>query len=182
MNKYFAAFAMFASVIAVAETFATGYRILHSSPQEVVSALMSPSAPQNLKAESKGAKIQSISRMQKYFRVRKKTVEGSAVRLEVAPELPLVGEEFADANIITLQFNEVSRRENTFVYDLKIITSADRYIDAQMTIEPNIAGSLLTVRLKNPSLLSKAFSQAALSLGFLERSPQAAEARDRQRQ
>ena len=160
------------------ENFTTGYRVLHTSPQEVVSALTSPAPVKVPRQASETGRGRGTSRMQKYFRVRRKTIEGQSVVLEVAPELPLLGTEFADANIITLKFTEIARTESKFTYSLKISTQPDNYIDTTMIIEPNISGSLLTLRLNNPSLLSRTFSQAALSLGFLERTPQAAEAKD----
>src|ERR1700692_4064027 len=71
-------------------SFATisAYRVIHASPQEVVSALFLPATP----AQMRQAKARNVpeSRLQKYFRLKSKTIRGSQVTLELLPTIPVV--------------------------------------------------------------------------------------------
>lgn len=156
------------------EGFTTGYRVLHASPQEIVSALNSP-VPQGV---SRTAQARA-SRMLKYFRIRRKSTDGTTVTMQVAPEFPLIGNEFADVNSITLRFTEINRTQDSFTYNVHIGASEDRSLDTTMIIEPHVSGSLLTLKLPSKSVWTKAFSQVALSMGFLEKSREAADLKDK---
>lgn len=156
-----------------ADQVSKGYRIIHTSPQQFVYALYTPT-PRNLRHMS-AAKQAEVSRLSRYFRIKSKLIEGKSVTVEILPEVPLLGSAFAESNVITVKTTLVSETATSYLFDLDLMTKM--HLSATMTVDPHPSGSLLTIAVKHPAnetFLNSVAAKTIFSLGFLASTPEAA--------
>lgn len=165
ISKLVLALAVLGAVfLSAAENETRGYRILHTSPHEFASALSSPLPPRNAKA----AHTPGTSRLQKYFRVKSKRIEGPRVMMEIFPDVPMFGSLFTDHGTIGITTQLVRRTPTSYYYDVDLQTKYP--MQATMAVEPHPSGSLMTIVLKSTtmnSVMKAMMVRSIFAMGFL---------------
>jgi hypothetical protein len=166
-------FSFFALAAPTKEGSVKGYRVVHASPYDFVNALSTPVSPrQRERAKTK----KYTSRLERYFRIKYKIIEGNSVTLVILPDLPLFDTIFKDQGLITLKATLVRETATTFLYD--VVFPSKESISATMLVEPHPSGSLLTLTLKHPLLdtaLKTLITKTVFSMGFLAEKPELAD-------
>jgi hypothetical protein len=148
-----------------------GYRVLHTSPQEFNSALFTPAAYRN--RLGKAAKENPpASRLEKYYRVKSKRIDGKVVTLEILPEVPLLGSAFGESNIVKLRAELIDEKLGTYFYNVEFFAKAQIMTTMQVSSHPS--GSLITLTVINSTMgkiTSAIFYKTIFSLGFLSEKP-----------
>lgn len=158
---------------------ATAYRVIHASPQEVVSALFLPATPAQLRLAK--ARHPQESRLQKYFRLKSKTIRDQQVTLELLPTIPVIEDYLPSTQPITIVLKKTSQRENTYNFDSHFELFQGRFFDARIEVSPNESGSLIFLQLQQanvPDKIVKLFFYTAEQLGFIAESKESAVAKD----
>lgn len=157
----------------------TYYRILHSSPAEIMSALFSP-----LVTASKIKKMpptEKASRLQKYFRVKSKIVREDQVIIELLPTHFEVGASLPIHNFVrvTVDRSKDSAVQNQFIALVEVVDHFS--FKSNVELKPHVSGSLMSFRIidqgQSPKLL-KLSAYTLKQLGFIYDSPEAAEKSD----
>jgi hypothetical protein len=155
------------------EDVSKGYRIIHTSPQQFVSALYMPM----MRGRKLPAKAQQeMSRLSRYFRIKNKIIEGKTVTVEILPDVPLLGTAFEDSTLITVKATLVKQDSTSYLFDLGLKTKLN--LVATMTVEPHPSGSLLTIIVKHPAdqtFLNSIATKTIFSMGFLSSTVEAAQ-------
>jgi hypothetical protein len=145
-----------------------GYRVIHASPEEFTSALFMPFNRRNSSLEKK----EMSSRLERYFRIKGKSVSNDSATLEIIPNVPLLGSLFEGKDAITVSVNLLDQKRGTYVYALNFKSSIE--ISSEMKVEPHPSGSLVTITVVNNSMnstVSKMFYKTIFALGFLAEKP-----------
>jgi hypothetical protein len=146
-----------------------GYRVIYASPAEFVSALVTPlSADRRPLAKPK----RYTSRLERYFRVKRKIIEGNSVTMQILPDLPLVETFFKERGLIELKATLVKETQNSYLYD--VVFPANEAVSATLLVEPHPSGSQLTLTLRHPVLdtaLKTLITKTIFSMGFLAENP-----------
>lgn len=158
------------ALTAQAEPTATAYRVIRASPHDFVSAIRSRT--------TQAARGPATSRMQKFFRIKSKMVEGPKVRLEILPEVPLLASYFPAASTVRIELIQRDLRRDVYRFDARLEAMGGQWLNADLQIEPVTEGSLLRLSFKDSSYSPRVtswFMAAARSLGFVFPTPAEAE-------
>ena len=161
-----------AKPVAATGTEVRGYRIIFASPKEFASALRMP-VPR--RATRSAQSRRDTSRMEKYFRLKSKLIEGRTVIMEILPEVPLMGSLFSDPQVIVIRMTLAKETEASYLYDVDIKSQYD--VVSTMAVDPHPSGSLLTFTLKSTTMnaaMRAIFTQTIFAMGFLARKPELA--------
>jgi hypothetical protein len=140
-----------------------GYRVIRTNPQDFVNALRSPignSQSRNL--------IQS--RLDKFYKIKSKEVNGQDVTIEVLPQIPILSDYFPQSRSLKVRLNEKFHLSDRFSFDALITLKSGAYLKSQLELSRCEAGTLLKLTLKESSYSSvtlQIFREAAEALGFV---------------
>jgi len=153
-------------------TFAAtkGYRVIHASPQEFALAL----STRLTRTPHKRAEVYA-SRLERFFRVQSKYIEGNTVTMGIMPDVPLLEPAFGGNRLLMVKTTLTKQTELSFFYDVEM--SAGFTIFATMEVSPHPSGSLLTCAItKAPLALPETLIFKTLfALGFLAEKPAGAD-------
>ncbi len=147
-----------------------GYRVIHASPDEFASALSTRLARYPMTRQQHYA-----SRLDRFFRIQSKLIEGNTVTMNIMPDLPLVDPAFGGARLVTVKTTLVDRNATSFFYDVEL--TAGFTVLAKLEVSPHPSGSLMTCQIvKSPALLPESLIFKTLfALGFMAQEPAGAE-------
>ncbi len=149
------------------ENTATLYRVVFSSPHDFVSALRQ--VPRSNKEQAA-----LTSRLQQYFKIKRKVVRAKEVEMDLAVDIPLLKEYFDDLTTVHVKLIDLLQQPN--LYKFKVITyfKKDQKSESILTVSPHTQGSLLKIELvksAHSDWLIKAFREFAIKIGFATDKP-----------
>ncbi len=141
------------------------YRILYAPPKEVARSLKTPLGT----VETFSNKNKSSSRLDRYYKIMSKKVEGDNIDLKILILTPLFPDILSSTRTIDAQLKEIKKQPpNTFLYRGQFQNSLYK-VDANLKISPHPSGSLLEIQPTEsdaPELVVKGLTLIALELGF----------------
>ncbi len=149
-----------------ADSTVKGYRVIHASPQEFNLALST-----KLAKAPKARAEHYASRLEKFFRIQSKVVEGNRVTMEIIPDVPLLEPVFGGSRTVTVVTKLKNQSATSFYYDVEI--TAGFTILATLEVSPHPSGSLMTCAIaKAPMMIPESLIFKSLfAIGFLADKP-----------
>lgn len=150
----------------------TYYRVLHSAPSEIMSAIFSSYIIKDDKHMTSGQ-----SRLQKYFKIKNKVIRDNQVTVEIHPSNVDMGTYLPvrDYVRVTIDRQIGNSKNNQFLATIELTENLK--IKSAVELVPHISGSLMSIKILDQNLSPKLTQLSVFTLkqlGFIYDSPEEA--------